>query len=242
MVTQKGDNTFVVGIHGNFDQAQTGVKKMFSDTELAKEMDAAGYQFSSANSINIGRLVPQIAYYVYAYAKLYANGVIAKDEKINIVVPTGNFGNILAAFYAKNMGIPVAKLICASNENKVLYDFFSTGTYDKNREFMLTSSPSMDILISSNLERLIYRIAGEDAAKNAALMKELNTTGKYEITSEMKEKLADFYGNYASEKETADTIRDLYEKTGYVIDTHTAVAASVYHKYKKTQMMRKQRL
>ena len=202
MVTQKGDNTFVVGIHGNFDQAQTGVKKMFSDTELAKEMDAAGYQFSSANSINI-------------------------------VVPTGNFGNILAAFYAKNMGIPVAKLICASNENKVLYDFFSTGTYDKNREFMLTSSPSMDILISSNLERLIYRIAGEDAAKNAALMKELNTTGKYEITSEMKEKLADFYGNYASEKETADTIRDLYEKTGYVIDTHTAVAASVYHKYKK---------
>lgn len=216
MVTQKGDNTFVVGIHGNFDQAQTGVKKMFSDTELAKEMDAAGYQFSSANSINIGRLVPQIAYYVYAYAKLYANGVIAKDEKINIVVPTGNFGNILAAFYAKNMGIPVAKLICASNENKVLYDFFSTGTYDKNREFMLTSSPSMDILISSNLERLIYRIAGEDAAKNAALMKELNTTGKYEITSEMKEKLADFYGNYASEKETADTIRDLYEKTGYV--------------------------
>ena len=209
MVTQKGDNTFVVGIHGNFDQAQTGVKKMFSDTELAKEMDAAGYQFSSANSINIGRLVPQIAYYVYAYAKLYANGVIAKDEKINIVVPTGNFGNILAAFYAKNMGIPVAKLICASNENKVLYDFFSTGTYDKNREFMLTSSPSMDILISSNLERLIYRIAGEDAAKNAALMKELNTTGKYEITSEM------------------------YEKTGYVIDTHTAVAASVYHKYKK---------
>ena len=164
MVTQKGDNTFVVGIHGNFDQAQTGVKKMFSDTELAKEMDAAGYQFSSANSINIGRLVPQIAYYVYAYAKLYANGVIAKDEKINIVVPTGNFGNILAAFYAKNMGIPVAKLICASNENKVLYDFFSTGTYDKNREFMLTSSPSMDILISSNLERLIYRIAGEDAA------------------------------------------------------------------------------
>ena len=233
MVTQKGDNTFVVGIHGNFDQAQTGVKKMFSDTELAKEMDAAGYQFSSANSINIGRLVPQIAYYVYAYAKLYANGVIAKDEKINIVVPTGNFGNILAAFYAKNMGIPVAKLICASNENKVLYDFFSTGTYDKNREFMLTSSPSMDILISSNLERLIYRIAGEDAAKNAALMKELNTTGKYEITSEMKEKLADFYGNYASEKETADTIRDLYEKTGYVIDTHTAVAASVYHKYKK---------
>lgn len=233
MVTQKGDNTFVVGIHGNFDQAQTGVKQMFSDAALAKEMDAAGYQFSSANSINIGRLVPQIAYYVYAYAKLYANGVIAKDEKINIVVPTGNFGNILAAFYAKNMGLPIAKLICASNENKVLYDFFQTGTYDKNREFMLTSSPSMDILISSNLERLIYRIAGEDAAKNTELMKDLSTTGKYEITPEMKEKLDDFYGNYTSEAETAETIRNLYEKTGYIIDTHTAVAAGVYDKYKK---------
>ena len=233
MVTQKGDNTFVVGIHGNFDQAQTGVKQMFSDAALAKEMDAAGYQFSSANSINIGRLVPQIAYYVYAYAKLYANGVIAKDEKINIVVPTGNFGNILAAFYAKNMGLPIAKLICASNENKVLYDFFQTGTYDKNREFMLTSSPSMDILISSNLERLIYRIAGEDAAKNTELMKDLSATGKYEITPEMKEKLDDFYGNYTSEAETAETIRNLYEKTGYIIDTHTAVAAGVYDKYKK---------
>ena len=233
MVTQKGNNTFVVGIHGNFDQAQTGVKQMFSDAALAKEMDAAGYQFSSANSINIGRLVPQIAYYVYAYAKLYANGVIAKDEKINIVVPTGNFGNILAAFYAKNMGLPIAKLICASNENKVLYDFFQTGTYDKNREFMLTSSPSMDILISSNLERLIYRIAGEDAAKNTELMKALSATGKYEITPEMKEKLDDFYGNYTSEAETAETIRNLYEKTGYIIDTHTAVAAGVYDKYKK---------
>ena len=233
MVTQKGDNTYVVAIRGNFDDAQTGVKKIFNDSEMKTELADAGYQFSSANSINIGRLVPQIVYYVYAYANLYKTGQIQPGEEINVVVPTGNFGNILAAFYAKNMGIPVAKLICASNENKVLYDFFSTGTYDKNREFMLTSSPSMDILISSNLERLIYRIAGEDAAKNAALMKELNTTGKYEITSEMKEKLADFYGNYASEKETADTIRDLYEKTGYVIDTHTAVAASVYHKYKK---------
>lgn len=231
MVTQKGDNTFVVGIHGNFDQAQTGVKKMFSDAALAKEMDAAGYQFSSANSINIGRLVPQIVYYVYAYAKLYANGVIAKDEPVNVVVPTGNFGNILAAFYAKNMGIPIAKLICASNENKVLYDFFSTGTYDKNREFMLTSSPSMDILISSNLERLIYRIAGNDADKNRELMSALSGNGKYEITEEMKAQLADFYGNFASEAETAAEIRRLYEKCGYVIDTHTAVASAVYGKY-----------
>ncbi|MBC5713785.1 threonine synthase [Roseburia sp. BX1005] len=233
MVTQKGENTFVVGINGNFDQAQTGVKKMFSDAKLAKVMDAAGYQFSSANSINIGRLVPQIVYYVYAYAKLYANGEIKKGEKINVVVPTGNFGNILAAFYAKNMGLPIAKLICASNENRVLYDFFSTGTYDKNREFILTSSPSMDILISSNLERLIYRIAGNDAAKNEAFMKALSSEGKYEITAEMKEQLKDFYGNYTTEAETAEVIKDLYEKTGYVIDTHTAVAAGVYHKYLK---------
>ena len=233
MVTQKGDNTYVVGIHGNFDQAQTGVKKMFQDKELAAQMDAAGFQFSSANSINIGRLVPQIAYYVYAYAKLYKKGEIAKNEKINVVVPTGNFGNILAAFYAKNMGIPIAKLICASNENKVLFDFFRTGTYDKNREFMLTSSPSMDILISSNLERLIYRIAGNDAAKNKELMAALTSDGAYAITEEMKEQLADFYGNYTSEAETAKVIRDLYDKTGYVIDTHTAVAAGVYKKYKE---------
>ena len=233
MVTQKGDNTFVVGIHGNFDQAQTGVKQMFADKALAAEIEQAGYQFSSANSINIGRLVPQIVYYVYAYAKLYANGEIKDGEAINVVVPTGNFGNILAAFYAKNMGLPIAKLICASNENKVLFDFFKTGIYDRNREFMLTSSPSMDILISSNLERLIFRIAGDDASKNAELMKKLSTEGVYNITPEMKTKLNDFYGNYASEAETAETIKELYEKTGYVIDTHTAVAASVYHKYQK---------
>ena len=232
MVTQKGDNTYVVGINGNFDQAQTGVKKMFSDKELAKELDAAGYQFSSANSINIGRFIPQITYYVYAYAKLYANGKIAKDEKINIVVPTGNFGNILSAFYAKNMGLPVAKLICASNENKVLYDFFETGKYDKNREFILTSSPSMDILISSNLERLIYWAAGNDAKKNVEFMNALTQAGVYEITPQMQEKLTDFYGNYASEEETAEAIRNLYEKTGYILDTHTAVASSVYGKYK----------
>ena len=233
MVTQKGDNTFVVGIHGNFDDAQTGVKKIFSDKELAKEMNEKGFQFSSANSINIGRLVPQIVYYVYAYAKLLAEEKIADGEEINVVVPTGNFGNILAAFYAKNMGLPIKKLICASNDNKVLYDFFSTGTYDRNREFVLTTSPSMDILISSNLERLIYRIAGNDATKNAALMSALNGTGKYEITDEMKAQLQDFYGNYASEAETAETIKNLYEDCGYVIDTHTAVAASVYDKYVK---------
>ena len=233
MVTQKGKNTMVVGITGNFDDAQSGVKAMFGDKELAKEMDEAGFQFSSANSINIGRLVPQIVYYVYEYAKLYENGEISDGEAINVVVPTGNFGNILAAYYAKNMGVPIAKLICASNENKVLYDFFTTGTYDRNREFMLTSSPSMDILISSNLERLIYKIADADAAKNKELMTSLASEGKYDITEEMKDKLADFYGNYASEEETAEIIDKIYEACGYIIDTHTAVAASVYEKYKK---------
>ncbi len=233
MVTQKGANTHVVGIHGNFDQAQSGVKAMFSNPALKEELDKAGYQFSSANSINIGRLVPQIVYYVYAYAKLFAEGEIAKDEKVNVAVPTGNFGNILAAYYAKNMGLPIGKLICASNENKVLYDFFATGEYDKNRDFILTNSPSMDILISSNLERLIYRIAGNDADKNAEFMRSLSAEGKYEITDTMKDNLKDFYGNYTSEEETAAVIKALYEKTGYVIDTHTAVASGVYDKYKK---------
>ena len=233
MGTQKGDNTFVVGIHGNFDDAQTGVKKIFSDKALAKEMEEKGFQFSSANSINIGRLVPQIVYYVYAYARLLAEEKITAGEAINVVVPTGNFGNILAAFYAKNMGLPIGKLICASNDNKVLYDFFSTGTYDRNRDFVLTTSPSMDILISSNLERLIYRIAGNDADKNAELMAALSGNGKYDITEEMKAQLNDFYGNYATEAETAQTIKDLYEDCGYVIDTHTAVAATVYKKYVK---------
>ena len=232
MVTQKGDNTFVVGIHGNFDDAQSGVKSIFADKVLEKEMADAGFQFSSANSINIGRLVPQVVYYVYAYAKLYANGEINKDEKINVVVPTGNFGNILAAYFAKNMGVPIAKLICASNENKVLYDFFETGCYDRNREFILTTSPSMDILISSNLERLIYKITGNDAEKNAEFMKALTTEGKYEITGEMKAQLEDFYGNYATEAETADVIKEVYTKADYVLDTHTAVAAKVYKKYK----------
>ena len=233
MVTQKGDNTYVIGIKGNFDDAQTGVKKIFGDKELEKEMAEAGFQFSSANSINIGRLVPQIVYYVYAYTRLLPDGEIKAGDKINAVVPTGNFGNILAAFYAKNMGLPINKLICASNENKVLYDFFTTGEYDRNREFVLTTSPSMDILISSNLERLIYRIAGNSAKKNSELMESLKNTGKYEITPEMKAQLSDFYGNYATEAEDAATIKKLYEDTGYVIDTHTAVAATVYEKYKK---------
>ena len=233
MVTQKGDNTSVVAIHGNFDNAQSGVKAMFENKELENEINEAGYHFSSANSINIGRLVPQVVYYVYAYAKLLQNEEIAEDEEINVVVPTGNFGNILAAYYAKNMGIPIAKLICASNENKVLYDFFQTGTYDRNREFVLTTSPSMDILISSNLERLIYKISGEDARKDTDLMTELKTKGSYAITGEMKANLADFAAGYATEEQVAKTIHDIYEDTGYVMDTHTAVAATVYKAYRE---------
>ena len=233
MVTQKGENTSVVAIHGNFDNAQSGVKEMFEDKDLEKELAGAGYQFSSANSINIGRLVPQIVYYVYAYAKLLENEEITSGEEINVTVPTGNFGNILAAYYAKKMGVPIGKLICASNENKVLFDFFQTGVYDRNREFILTSSPSMDILISSNLERLIYTIAGQDAEKNAEFMEQLREKGEYEITPEMRKKLDDFTGGYATEEETKETIRKTYERTGYVMDTHTAVAASVCAKYRK---------
>ncbi len=233
MVTQKGANTHVVGIHGNFDDAQTGVKKLFGDENLSKEMDEMGFQFSSANSINIGRLVPQIVYYVYSYAALLGQGKLTEGEQINVVVPTGNFGNILAAYYAKNMGVPIHKLICASNDNKVLFDFFKSGTYDRNREFILTSSPSMDILISSNLERLIYRIAGDDAGKNAALMKALSEKGVYEIAEEMREALKDFVGGYASEEECFAMINKLYDEFSYVIDTHTAVAAAAYAKYRK---------
>ncbi len=231
MVTQRGENTAVVGIRGNFDDAQTGVKQLFSDTELEKKLAEHGFAFSSANSINIGRLVPQIVYYVYAYAKLLNDGVLKTGELMNVVVPTGNFGNILAAFYAKNMGVPINKLICASNENKVLFDFFETGVYDRNREFRLTSSPSMDILVSSNLERLIYKIAGEDADKCADLMNALKTNGKYEIDADMKQGLTDFVGGYADEKETSGRIREVYESEKYIMDTHTAVASSVYKKY-----------
>ncbi|MCI9167363.1 MAG: threonine synthase [Dorea sp.] len=230
MVTQKGGNVDVVAIHGNFDNAQSGVKAMFEDKELGEELSGRGYQFSSANSINIGRLVPQVVYYVYAYAKLLDNGEVRENERVDIVVPTGNFGNILAAYYAKLMGIPIDKLICASNENKVLFDFFRTGVYDKNRDFVLTTSPSMDILISSNLERLIYLIAGEDSDRTRALMEELRSGGRYEISADMKAGLADFLGGYASEEETAEEIGRIYEKTGYVMDTHTAVASHVCRK------------
>ena len=233
MVTQKGSNVSVVGIKGNFDDAQTGVKQMFNDRELASELSDAGFQFSSANSINIGRLVPQIVYYVYAYLTLLREQKIGNGDLINVVVPTGNFGNILAAFYAKNMGLPIDRLICASNENKVLFDFFTTGEYDRNRKFKLTSSPSMDILISSNLERLIYFIAGNDPVKNASLMKELADTGRYSVDDDMKKAMSSFTGGYATEEDTAREIHELYERTGYVIDTHTAVASNVYRRYRQ---------
>ena len=229
MLTQKGENTNVVGIIGNFDDAQTGVKEMFHSKNLAERMNAKGYQFSSANSINIGRLVPQIVYYVYAYGQLLKQGEITCGEKMNVVVPTGNFGNILAAFYAKNMGLPIETLYCASNENKVLFDFFQSGTYDRKREFILTSSPSMDILISSNLERLIYRITGEDAAQTKVFMDALSNNGEYTITKEMMEKLSCFVGGYASEAETAANIKKVFDKAGYIMDTHTSVASCVYY-------------
>lgn len=233
MITQKGANTHVIGIDGNFDDAQRGVKEMFHNKELAARMQEKGYQFSSANSINIGRLVPQIVYYVYAYAKLVENGELTEGAKVDVCVPTGNFGNILAAYYAKCMGLPIDHLICASNDNKVLYDFFQTGTYDRNREFVLTASPSMDILVSSNLERLIYRLTGDDAAANKAFMEALADGGVYTITPAMQEQLNDFVGCYATEEETFTAIKELYEKTGYVIDTHTGVAAAAAGKFKR---------
>lgn len=231
MVTQKGDNTNVVAIHGNFDDAQTNVKKLFEDSQLQEELSQVGLQFSSANSINIGRLVPQIVYYVYAYGQMLKQGEIIEGESINVVVPTGNFGNILAAYYAKHLGIPIKKLICASNENKVLYDFFQTGCYNKNRTFTVTNSPSMDILISSNLERLIYSLCEENETANKVLMNQLKEQGSYCITKEMQEKLQDFYGNFATQEETLHTIQSIFKDDNYVIDTHTAVATCVYDKY-----------
>ena len=232
MVTEKGKNTSVVAIEGNFDDAQNGVKAIFSDKALAAELKEKGYVFSSANSINIGRLVPQIVYYVYAYVKMIEEGKLNLGDLLDVCVPTGNFGNILAASFAKELGLPLGKLICASNTNKVLFDFFKTGTYDRDREFTLTISPSMDILISSNLERLIYRLCDCDAAKNAKFMSELVNEGRYTIDKAMADKLTDFEAGFATEEDTLHTIKEVYDKTGYVIDTHTAVAAFVANEYR----------
>ena len=231
MVTQRGRNTFVVGVKGNFDDCQSAVKKMFNDSALKEQLGAKNCQFSSANSINIGRLVPQIAYYVWAYSRLVKTGEIKAGDPINFVVPTGNFGNILAGYYASLIGLPVKRFICASNENKVLFDFFKTGIYDKNREFILTTSPSMDILISSNLERLIYMISGSSEEQNKAFMKALSEDGRYEIPAQSRAQLDAFYGGFASEEENAAGIKETYEQTGYITDTHTGVANAVYKKY-----------
>lgn len=240
MVTTKGKNTKVISVQGNFDDCQTGVKEILNDKDFAAKMKAAGFRFSSANSINIGRLVPQVAYYVYAYGRMLKMGAIKEGERLNFTVPTGNFGNILAAYLAKEMGLPIGKLICASNDNKVLFDFFCTGTYDRNRAFVLTTSPSMDILISSNFERLVYLSCHRDEKKNAALMKALSETGRYTVTDEMKENMRDFYGAYATEAQVLETIRRTFEESGYVLDPHTAVAAYADRKYKdETKDMRK---
>ncbi len=233
MTTQEGKNTFVVGIEGNFDDAQNGVKEIFNDKAFNELLNKNEYMLSSANSINIGRLVPQVVYYVHSYVKLLKDKKIQEGEIINVVVPTGNFGNILAAFYAKAMGVPLGRLICASNENKVLTDFINTEIYDRRREFYVTNSPSMDILISSNLERFLYEISGRDEELINNLMKQLKEEGKYEINEEMREKLKILYGDFADEKETLAAVKKVYETSAYVIDTHTAVAYDVYEKYKK---------
>ena len=232
MTTQTGDNTHVVAIEGNFDDAQTNVKSMFNDAVLRERLAAHKLQFSSANSMNIGRLVPQIVYYVYAYAQLVKTSQIQAGEAVNFAVPTGNFGNILAAYYAKQIGLPVGKLICASNENNVLTDFFKTHVYDKKRSFKVTSSPSMDILVSSNLERLIFHLLGNSAEKTADLMKSLNQHGQYELTDFDPAILELFAAEYATEVETAAEIKRVYEASDYIEDPHTAVASAVYQKYR----------
>lgn len=232
MVSQEGANTHVFAINGNFDNAQSGVKAIFNDDKIAEELAAKGVKLSSANSINIGRLVPQVAYYVYAYIKLVERGAIKNGEPMNVVVPTGNFGNILAAYYAYKMGIPVNRFICASNENKVLTDFINTGVYDIRREFHLTNSPSMDILISSNLERLLYHLSGDDGEQIKALMEDLDGKKVYEVSDKIKEGLKVFYGGFATVEETNETIGKIYKEAGYLMDTHTAVAYKVYEDYK----------
>lgn len=232
MVTTTGDNTAVVAVAGNFDDCQSSVKEIFGDQDFKEVIVDQGYQLSSANSINWGRLVPQIIYYFAAYAELLNQGEIKRGEKINITVPTGNFGNILASYYAYRMGLPVNKFICASNDNKVLTDFFKTGIYDKNRDFKKTVSPSMDILISSNLERFLFEVTGHDAQKVTNWYQQLKEKGKFEIDEETRSKINEvFVGEYATEGETKETIQTVYQEHNYVIDPHTAVGVKVYNKY-----------
>ena len=234
MTTQKGNNVAVCAIEGNFDDAQTGVKKIFANEEMKKFLAEKNMEFSSANSINFGRLAPQIVYYFSAYCDLVKAGKIAPGDAVNVTVPTGNFGNILAAYYAKQMGLPVKKFICASNKNNILTDFLTTGVYDRNRPFYTTSSPSMDILISSNLERLLYHIYGNDAQATAKLMEQLNKEGRYQVTPDIMEVIRkEFYAGFCDEEATSKTIADLFKDENYLCDTHTAVAVKVYEDYRR---------
>lgn len=233
MTTQEGSNVSVCAIEGNFDDAQSGVKKIFTDKDIEKKFKENGLAFSSANSINWGRLVPQIVYYVSAYCDMIAAGELKNGEEMNVVVPTGNFGNILAAYYAKRMGIPVKTLVCASNANNVLTDFLTTGTYDKNRDFYCTTSPSMDILISSNLERLLFHLCGENDAQIREWMSELAEKGKYTVTDDVESKIKElFAAGCCDDIETKATIGKVFAEKKYLCDTHTAVAVKVYDDYK----------
>ena len=232
MTTQEGKNTHVYAIDGNFDDAQAGVKKIFNDPQFAKELEAMNCKLSSANSINIGRLIPQVAYYVYGYGQLIEQGVIKAGDPINVVVPTGNFGNILAAYYAGQMGLPINRYICASNENNILTDFINTGVYDLNRDFYLTNSPSMDILISSNLERLLYFMSGNDGDMVKELMDRMEKEKSYEVSPGMRLAMASFYGGFADMEATGETIGNMYREHNYLMDTHTAVAYRVYENYR----------
>jgi len=233
MTTQEGKNTHVYAIDGNFDDAQAGVKKIFNDPDFAEQLAAMNCKLSSANSINIGRLVPQVAYYVYGYGKLVEQGTIKAGDPINVVVPTGNFGNILAAYYAGRMGLPINRYICASNENNILTDFINTGVYDLNRAFYLTNSPSMDILISSNLERLLYHLSGNDGNLVRDLMERMEKEKVYEATPAMRLGMASFFGGFADMEATGETIGNMYKEHGYLMDTHTAVAYRVYQDYRE---------
>ncbi len=233
MLTQTGANTCVVGVDGNFDDTQNGVKMILNDSHMTAKLAASNVIFSSANSINIGRLLPQVVYYFYSYYDLLKRGEIQPDEQINFVVPTGNFGNILAGYYAARLGLPINRLICASNANKVLTDFFETGNYNRNRDFYKTSSPSMDILISSNLERLLYDLSDCNSASVKTLMEQLKNDGTYQVSKTLMEKTQLFYAGTADETETSEAIKSVFDQSNYLMDPHTAVANKVYDDYLK---------
>ncbi len=235
MTSQKGENVNVCSVVGNFDDTQTGVKYIFSDEQLREKLSENGYFLSSANSINWGRLLPQIVYYVSAYCDLINSGKISNGDKVNFCVPTGNFGNILAGYYAKSIGLPVSKLICASNSNNVLTDFINTGTYNKNRDFYTTISPSMDILVSSNLERLLFEISGHNDKLISGYMQKLNSGGTYTVADNIyKTVAADFASGFCNDEQTKNAISEVFKKYNYLIDTHTAVGYHVLQEYRKT--------